>query len=636
MMNSLKNVWVLSKQLLLVVCCYSILRLLFYFFNFHFFSSLGLFQLIKLLVWALRFDVSTIIITNALFIALYLVPFKYRENNRYKSILKWLFVIVNSICMLANCVDLVYFPFTLKRSTYQVFGFLNGTVGNDFYTLLPSLLLDFWYIPLLWFALSFCLYKLYCKQMRNVFLIWNKKEYLKQCSVFILSLALSVLLYRGGFQLKPITIISAGEYTEAKYIPLVINTPFSIIKTSDVGGIQPHNYLASSQQVEQLYTTAHQSINNKPFEAKNVMLIILESFSKEYIGSLNASGKGFTPFLDSIISQGLVFTNAYANGKTSIEGIPAIVAGMPTWMNEPYITSAYGANNIQSLASLLKEKGYTTSFFHGGTNGTMGFEAFSRLAGYQYYYGKNEYNNLADDDGNWGIWDEPFLQFVAQKANATQQPFFSTVFTLSSHHPFALPKKYKTTFAEGPLPIHKSIAYADFALKQFFKTAQKTNWFKNTLFVLCADHTSISNNDFYLNKAGNNTIPIVFYAGDNSLKGSRNTITQQIDIMPTILDVLNYPLPYFSFGNNALDSTAQHFAFTYNNGVSLLFQNEYVLEFDGEKTTSIYNPFADSLLQNNLFNKETGIRAKMELQTKAILQSYEQALINNKTHWQQE
>jgi len=535
--------------------------------------------------------------------------------------------------MLANCIDLAYFQFTLKRTNATVFNFFGGAIGNDLGRLLPLFLKEYWYVFAIWILLSFLIYYLYKKAEKKTPLQWTTWQYGLQTLILIGFNAFAVIVYRGGFQLKPISIVSAGEYTSAKYVPFVINTPFAILKTLDVSAIEPSlNWkIKDEAALKELYNPMHKA-KGGTFKKLNVFVIALESFSKEYIGALNGKSKGYTPFLDSLISESLTFTNAFSNGKTSIEGIPAIVSSIPTWMNEPFITSPYGSNQMNSLANLLKQQGYYSAFFHGGTDGTMGFDAFTNLAGYDDYFGRKEYNNEKDYDGNWGIWDEEFLQYTANTINKKQQPFFATVFTLTSHHPFRVPDKYKNKFKEGPLPIEKSISYTDFALRKFFESAKKMPWFNNTLFVLSADHTGISDDAYYTNDIGNYSIPIIYYMPNSQLKGFDSTITQQIDIMPSVLDFMNYPSPYFAFGNSVFDKHKQHFALTFRSDLFHLIENNYILQFDGDKATDLYHYTTDSLLKDNLYNKEPEVSASMENKIKAIIQTYQQSLINNKMH----
>ncbi len=633
MLKYLDNLSRLVKHLAYLLLIYAIYRLLFYFLNFSYFSDLSIGPLFSIMIFGLRFDLSVIILSNFLFISLYLLPFAFRERNWYRALLKGLFLFVNSIAMLANSVDLAYFQFTLKRTNATVFNFFGGEIGNDLGRLLPLFLKEYWYVFAIWIILFLAMYYLYKKVEKNTPLNWTTKQYVLQLFSLIGFCAFSIIVYRGGFQLKPISIVSAAEYAPAQFVPLVLNTPFSILKTMDVSAITPSaNWrIRDKEMLKELYNPIHLAERGE-INKLNVVVIALESFSKEYIGAINGKSKGCTPFLDSLISESLTFTKAFSNGKTSIDGIPAIVSSIPTWMNEPFITSPYGSNQINSLANLLKEQGYSTAFFHGGTNGTMGFDAFANIAGYDDYYGRTEYNNENDYDGNWGIWDEEFLQFSANSINIKKQPFFATIFTLTSHHPYDVPKRYKSKFNEGLLPIEKSISYSDFALKKFFETAKNMPWYKNTLFVLTADHTGVSNDPYYTNIIGNYSIPLIYFMPDGKLKGVDSTITQQIDIMPSVLDLLNFPSTYFSFGTSVFDTSALHFAFIFRNDLFHLIEKDHILEFDGDNSTSLYQYTSDSLLKVDLLYKELVISEKMENRTKAIIQTYQQSLIKNKMH----
>jgi phosphoglycerol transferase MdoB-like AlkP superfamily enzyme len=614
----------------LLLCLYAFCRLLFYWFNRLYFADLGTGEVLTIMLAGLRFDLSVIVLSNSLFILLYMLPFRFREARLYRRSLLWLFLIVNSIATLANCADLVYFQFTLKRSTADVLNFFGGSIGNDLGRLLPLFVTEYWYIFVIWILLSWIILYFYKRSESIRPLTWNRKRYIQQTALLLIVIPVAVLAYRGGFQLIPVSAINAGEYTSVKNVPLVLNSPFSILKTLDLDAIEPVTYFEDEKELKSLFDPYH-APGKGEFKKLNVFIIALESFSKEYIGAINGKNRGCTPFLDSLIAESRTCVNAFSNGKTSIQGIPSIVASMPTWMNEPYISSPYGSNQISSLAGLLKAQGYYTAFFHGGTNGTMGFDGFSKIAGFENYFGRTEYNNEKDYDGNWGIWDEEFFQYTARTIDQQKQPFMATLFTLTSHHPYPVPKKYKGVFKEGELPIEKSIAYSDYSLRKFFQAIEKMSWFKNTLFVLAADHTGISGTPFYQNKVGNNTIPILYYLPGSDLKGIDSTTTQQIDIQPSVLDYINYPLPYFAFGNSIFDSTAQHHAFICHGNVYQLAQGDYSLEFDGKRSTELYNYKKDSLLQYNIISAEPLITAEMERKIKAMIQTYQQALIKNKT-----
>lgn len=623
------NTWVLLRKLVFLLLIFAICRFLFYSFNYSHFSDLSAGNLLLILFYGLYFDASTIVLLNFAFIFLFLLPFPIREKKGFQTLLLWLFVVINSIAVLANCADLVYFQFTLKRTTADVFNFFGGGMGNDLERLLPLFIKDYWYVFLIWAAFIFILWMGYKRTGYPKHLKWDKKNYFRQTFILIINIGITIIILRGGLQLRPIGITNAGEFVESKYVPLVLNTPFSILKTLEVRGIEPKIYYVNENEMKS-FIDPYKKGQSGEFKKLNVFVIALESFSKEFVGALNPGKKTYTPFLDSLIGQSLVFTNAFSNGKKSIEGIPAIVAGIPSWSDEPFITSRYGSNQINSLANLLKAEGYSTSFFHGGTNGTMGFDAFAGMAGYSNYYGRIEYNNEKDYDGNWGIWDEEFLQYTAKMINKEKQPFFTTLFTLTSHHPYPIPERYKAIYKEGPLEIHKTIQYSDHSLKLFFETAKKMPWFNNTLFVLAADHTGISDHPFYANRLGNYAIPIIYYLPGSDLKGIDSTFTQQIDIMPTIMDYLNYPKPYFAFGSSALDSTVSHYAFIYHAGYHELIENYYVTQFADNHKSDLYDFKKDSTFKYNIIAQHPDVQNYMEKKTKAIIQTYQQSVISNK------
>lgn len=353
----------------------------------------------------------------------------------------------------------------------------------------------------------------------------------------------------------------------------------------------------------------------------------MESFGSEYTALAN-DHQSLTPFFDSLAAKSTQFTNAYANGKTSIKGIPSIVAGIPTLFDGSFTYSAYNANSFESIGSLLKKKGYSTSFYHGGNYGTMGFDIFSKAAGFGNYFGRNEHPNSEDYDGHWGIFDEPFFQFFKTQLDKEKKPFATCFFSLSSHHPYTLPKQNKGKFKGNSLAIGASIQYADYALAKFFESAKKANWFNNTIFVITADHTSISKNERYQTDAGIYSIPLLIY-NPTQLKGKiiEKTV-QQIDIVPSILENLHYDLPYFAFGN-AINDNNLGYSISFNGQYYQLITDKFCLQFDGEKTIAVFDMVNEEFNNNLVNNISINYKAEEKL-LKAIIQTYNHALIDNK------
>jgi phosphoglycerol transferase MdoB-like AlkP superfamily enzyme len=627
MKNYLYHIQLFIQRLLLLLFVFSATRVIFYFFNHNYFGDIQFFHFVKIIIAGVRFDISAIFYANLLFILLSLIPGEFKNQLFFQKLLKFLFLVVNLLLLIANIADMRFFDFESKRLTADIF--TKEWLGDDFITLLPQFFIDFWYLFLFWVVFGIFLYVLYPKLNKNKLFDSKLKFHnaVLQSIVYILLLGLCIIGARGGLQLKPLRVIHAAKYTEAKNIPLVLNSPFTIMKTLGSKKVNTFNYFRP-ESLDSIYSPivhVHPVKENKT----NIVVIILESFSNEYIGAIS-NKKSYTPFLDSLINHSLVFTNAYANGKRSIESMPSIFAGIPALTDIAFITSNYSSNNINSAAGLLASQGYHTSFFHGGKNGTMGFNDFARLAGFDEYYGMTEYNNPDDYDGKWGIYDEEFLQFFKRKIDGFEQPFLTSVYTLTSHHPYKVPEKYKNRFPKGTLVIHESIGYTDFALQKFFERIKNTDWYKNTLFIITSDHTAQAESDYYNTKPGSYAIPIIlFHPNDTSLIGKSNIIAQQTDIFPTIMDYIGFDNQFIAYGNSLLNDSFDHFAINYISGIYQLIQHNYVIHFDGIKTIAIYKYPEDSLLTTNLVNKIPQ-QIVLENKAKAIIQSYNSRLDQNK------
>jgi phosphoglycerol transferase MdoB-like AlkP superfamily enzyme len=627
-MNSYRSqILNLLKQITFVFVLYSICRILFYAFNHSSFQDITTTELLSILFYGLRFDAFSVAATNALYILLCSLPFKFYYSKIYQKITSIVFIITNGIALSLNFIDFAYFPFIQKRTTYDVGNLVFGG-QTEFINLIPHFIADFWYILLLFIICIWGLITIHLKIKRNQTFEsapLSVKKISYSFLVFILISGTTVLGIRGGLQRIPIVLMDAANYTNPKYIPIIINTPFSILKSADLTEIKPLNFY-NETELNNYYSPIHQA-DTGLFKNDNVCVIILESFSKEFTGISNR--KSYTPFLDSLISQSILFTNAISNGKTSVNGIPAITASMPCFLENQYLNSMYSNNALQTLPNLLKTKGYNSVFYHGGSNGTMNFNSYAQLAGYDSYYGRNEYNNDIDYDGQWGIWDEPFLKKTATEISTLKQPFFTSIFTLSSHNPYLVPEKYKNKFPKGNYEIHQCVGYTDYSLKQFFEEAKKQPWFKNTLFVITPDHTATSEDPFYSNIVGQHSIPILFYKQNIQPTIITKTV-QNIDILPTILDYLNFDKPYYSFGQSMFSSKTQPVIF-YNSPYYCCIADSNCYIINNYKITEKYNYKIDSLLQKNEnINSNDNELLKF---CKAYIQCYTNDVIKNKTYY---
>lgn len=615
------------KRLLLLQIAYFICRQLFLVYNFSFFNELNFISYLKVNFYGLRFDVFSIFVASSLFILCSIIPNNYFFNKTYQKILKYIYLIPNAIFILTNLIDVGYFKFIKKRSTADLFDQVGGQ--TDLKKLLPQYIADYWWL-LIVFVLLIMLLNFFYNKLKTKdenFIKYNLKPISAFSFIlllFLISSSIVVIGIRGGLQRVPIDVINGADVNLPNLIPVTLNTPFTLIKTFDKKSLESYNFYNDSD-LNKIYNPIHH-FKDSSFKNLNVVVLILESFSKEYT-KLGNTGQSYTPFLDSLMDNSLVFSNAFSNGTRSNEGIPAILSSLPSLTDNPLINSLYANNKQHSFANLLKKQGYYSAFMHGGINGTMNFDSYSKIAGYDEYYGKNEYNNNADFDGFWGIYDEPFLQSCILKMNKMKPPFHTAIFTLSSHHPYNIPKQHQNKFKKGTYENHESIGYGDYSLKQFFITAQKTTWFKNTLFIISADHASISSHKFYKTIVGNMSIPIFFYKSDNSLKHINYNTMSQIDILPSALQQLGYNKSFFSFGAPVNDTLSRYVYFISNGNYHVLNDSNYYV-IQPPKSLFKYNYINDTDLV-----KPLGFETLKDKQTlnrfNAFIQTYNNTLLKN-------
>ncbi|MBR4792872.1 MAG: sulfatase-like hydrolase/transferase [Bacteroidaceae bacterium] len=583
---------------------------------------------------SLVFDTSGIMYISALYILLMMLPLHFKERLWYYRMAKVILVVMTSAAIFANIADTVYFPYTGCRSTLQVFNEFSNETNGELFAIMMRGLLDNWYLVLLFAVIVWILCKLIklpsVLQFHKVFVYYIVR------TVCLLISAVCILAgIRGGLahNIRPITMSNAYQYVNTPaQAAAILNTPFCVIRTLGNEDLKVPSYF-SQEELESIYTPVISPDSTATFRPMNVVVFILESFGSEYIGAMNQDTEGIhdcAPFMDSIISRSLTFETSLANGRKSIDAMPSVLSGIPMLKDHLFLTPTIMSKEITGLAKELGHKGYYSAFFHGADNGSMGFQSFSRVIGYKDYFGMEEfvkepkYGGNSVFDGYWAIWDEEFLQYMCDMIGTFRQPFLASVFTASSHHPYNVPERYNSVFpVEGKLPIYRGIRYSDHALKLFFEKASKQPWFNNTLFVLTADHTNLSEHPDYQSDYGNFRVPIIFYCPSDSLVGKRNAIAQQSDIFPSILGYLGYDEPVMSFGQNLFSTPDDEtWASTFQNGLYSYYKGDYLILFDGETETGLFAYKQDPTLKHNLKGTQPATEQEMLKNLKALIQQY--------------
>lgn len=661
-------------RILLIYIIYTLCRVFFIIFNNHLLDTISFNQLTRILWGGLMFDTSAILYTNILYIFLSFLPIPAIKTPLSQKILRWLYIVTNFIAIAINLADCVYFRFTLRRTSMTFFSEFTGDV-NFFQILFQSIWL-YWYVFLLGILFLLVLIylsgscskteKLYDRNLSNYIKYYNHsnfgyKFYIMQSIALIITAPIFIIGVRGGVTrtIRPITISNAGDFTDkAIHTAAVLNTPFSLIRTIGKADYKLQKFFEDYDSMADIYTPVHFpaaddcvdrdslsffqapaiKTNGESAMGKNIVILILEGFGAENMQFLNKNLKtNYTPFLDSLSKQGVLFTNAFANGRKSIDAVPSILASIPCMINS-YAVTPYSTNRIYGLPKILDSLGYYTAFFHGAPNNSMGIRAVSRLCGVENYFGKDEFGDDSKFDGAWGIWDEHFLQFVGEELPKLPQPFMANIFTLSSHHPFKIPEEWKDLLPDGEVPLQKTIAYADMAVRKFFKKIENQEWFKNTIFVIVPDHSTLWGiSPEYGTSIGNTRIPMIYYAPGYIQPGIYNGVTQQIDIMPTLLGMMNYNEPFFAFGRDINKDIEPQFAVNYTSGQFQLVLGDTLLFRNEKELKGVYLLVQDPLLENNLLESPgcDELKASPTLQAqdayfKALIQQYINRLIENK------
>lgn len=632
----------LVLNLLLVYVLFMLTRLVFVWCNTNLYADhLSAGYLLHLCVAGLRFDTTAILYLNCWLILGFLFPLHWKESSdRYYQVLRWLFVVVNTVGLIANLCDCAYFPFTGRRTTWNVLQEFGGE--SNFLTILWHECLPYWYLFPLAFVLIWILYKGFVAPATGRLQKGSPlvPYYAGQTLALALAVGLTIGGMRGGFTtaVRPITLSNANQYVAHSIdAGIVLNTPFSIMRTIGKKAFVERDYM-SEEEASNLYSPLHVPADSTEFVPRNVVVMILESFGKQ------AMARGYMPFVDSLAHVGRSYEYSFSSGRKSIDGMPSVLSSIPSFV-EPFFLTSAALNELSGIAGeLTRHKGYHSAFFHGAENGSMGFQAFSTATGFEQYYGRTEYNQDpryngdADFDGTWAIWDEEFLQFYCDKMSEMEEPFVTSVFTASSHPPYAMPERYRERFPQTEPRIFASVAYSDNAVRLFFEKARRQPWFEHTIFVLTADHTSESIDPEYTHDLGRYKVPIVFYApGMPALSGvDSTTIVSQTDIMPTVLGLMGYDRPYVAFGQDKVHISADDaFAVNYlpGNDVYQFMQGDWMLQFDGSELVHAYRFKEDTLLERDL--KEQAPEEYVA-RLKSLIQQYMYRMNHNQLTYREE
>lgn len=511
---------------------------------------------------AFVFDTMSILWTNSLFILLSILPFHLREKKWYQGMLYTIYLITNGFIIILNSADVIYFSHTLKRVTLEETHFSSNS--NSFTIILDYIqhnipLIIIAILLIFWLIYSWHYIKYQPTQAKN-----NKRYYLINSIAALVVIFLCFSGMRGTFNpKKPWKNLKDASAYSIEKTWLTLSNPYCFLRSLKTDARLDELRYFEPEEINAIFSPEHHvDSSNADLGHRNVVVFILESFSKEHSKYLNPelykNEDGCTPFLDSLMQEGYTFTHAYANGMKSIEAVPAVFASIPSFRTS-FATMPEYFGTFEAMPEILAKQGYQTAFFSGSERNSMGFEDMSKLFGVQRCYCRDEYEasypvNDSTIEPYWGVFDMPYFQFMADEIDKMQEPFFASVFNLTSHHPYRVPPDYEEEVPLGHTQEQRVVAYTDLALRKFFNRVKTEPWFDNTLFVFVADHVSpLCYDPQSYTMKGHSAIIEFFYTPDGLLKGIDSTTVQQLDIMPTVLGLVGNKEPYFAFGRDVFN-----------------------------------------------------------------------------------
>lgn len=571
-------------------------------------------------LYGIRFDLSALLLIGFPAFLLLMAPFSLIQKHRYRFLSVGYLSILLTLSVFLEVSDSIYFNLSGKRLTFELY-----LPGKD---LLGTLSIETIISFSIYIAIASGVVALSLILFFAVVLPGSRKQIVFQIArpssrgmqiflsgfLFFLLLPLSIILVRGGVQLKALDIGDAFFDQERYYGYVAMNTMFNITHGADISSAKINIHtLISEERCKRLQEQIRNPFDhfpdcNRPFyrrsnfpanhsnSQKNIILIVMESFNAEEIKSLHPDidYKGLAPHFSSWSEKGLLFTRYYSTAKRSVEAFPAILNSLPDFTERPIIGSAFETVSTEGVAAVLKHSGYRTLFFHGAKNGSMELNRYASLSGFDQYYGLDEYiadtNQWENYDGTWGVYDHIYFDYFYNILKTQKAPYFATFFALSNHLPCNIPRSFEDQYRKKPLSkCEKAFLYSDESLGMFLTRVSKDPDFQNTIFLITSDHYT-----FFPNRPrrpGTNLfsmyhVPLLLYAPGTIKPGKSSIPGDHTDLLPTIIDLLKLKTGYSATGQSLLRRNQNHFVFIEDSGYHIYMKGDYAVTGNFRNTNS--------------------------------------------------
>jgi phosphoglycerol transferase MdoB-like AlkP superfamily enzyme len=544
-----------------------------------------------------------------------LVLYLFFPKPKLKSATKIVYFICLTLMISLIFVSILYYPFIKRFVGNDLFATLGGQNLSNFFTYL----IDYWWGILLLILGIVLSYWISTKQLYHT--LTTKQSFI----AIIICIPLWFLALRGSIKLRPLSSLDAYSELSQQEAILAINPLITYLESLG-SPIVDYNEFVSDEVLK-----SHQKqqwIRSKPiFENQpNICLILLESFGMEVTGNNQVGYESWTPFLDSLASESVYFSRAYANGTRSMDAIPSLFLGVPTLIEKQLITTDFLNGHSLSLLNAVKEKGYHSSFYHGADCESMNFRKFLKSIGLQKYGCKNDVSVQEECISAWGVHDHCFLQHFSQELNENPTPWFATFFSLSSHHPYDVPFVYNDLKGEDA-SFEKSVRYTDLSLQQFFEYIKNEPWFDETIFIITADHSGKNRHRRYYLSQGMFHVPILIYSPKYFTAEKRHHLVNHTDIYATILQMVGINQTFLSFSPTLFDSTGRK-VLNYVGGSYYFTKGDYTLEKREGMFVYLHNDKTDPVHRKNLIKTLPELVKEMGNEMDILIQSYNYRLIH--------
>ncbi|WP_395805524.1 LTA synthase family protein [Daejeonella sp.] len=431
----------------------------------------------------------------------------------------------------------------------------------------------------------------------------------KKASIAFTMLALLFLAIRGGWQLSPINQSMAYFSNETVLNHAAVNTEWNLIHdilSNKYGKDNPYKYYSRKEAQKILSEIYKKPTEDTPIllnsKQPNVVLIILESYTAELVGILGGE-KGVTPNTDRLAREGILFEEIYAAAGRTDKGVLASISAFPAQAIRSVMKQSNKQEKLPGIAQEFEKQSYSTSFYYGGESEFFNMKSYVLSHGYKKLVDQHSFQRK-DMNSKWGAYDDKVFTKQLADMDNSKQPFFSTILTLTNHEPFEIPveRKYKGENVNDQ--FRSTMFYTDSCLGAYLTDAKKKAWYKNTLFVIIADHGHRLPNDLPEFEARKYRIPLIFY-GDvikPEFKGLKISKTgSQTDLVATLLNQVKIDASRYTWSKDLLNPSTPGFAFfNWDNGFGFATK-EQVISYDNVgKNIILHKNKANLKLDNQL------------------------------------